>query len=150
MVKSRHRHNYYFEKVTDSMNNTIISLSNKLEKQTSKKNRATLMIAELKKENQQLESTILLMEENAKSTNKYFTDKHNHYKKMFGFTEIGVLNRNQDLEKMLKETTQENRFLKSQLRDKEKEDFLLSEFLREKSLTEEASIYLLDNMEEEE
>lgn len=115
-----------------------------------KKQRATKWIAELKKENQQLESTILLMEENAKSTNKYFTDKHNHYKKMFGFTEIGLLNRNQELEKMLKETTQENRFLNSQLRDKEKEDFLISEFLRGKGLTEEASIYLLDNMEEEE
>lgn len=115
-----------------------------------KKHRATKLIAELKKENQQLESTILLMEENAKSTNKYFTDKHNHYKKIFGFTEVGILDRNQELEKTIKETTQENRFLKSQLRDKEKEDFLLNEFLRKKGLTEEASIYLLDYMEEEE
>lgn len=144
------RNKYVRETRTERLRIHILKLLQEKTKLEEKKQRATELIAELKKENQQLESTILLMEENAKSTNKYFTDKHNHYKKMFGFTEIGVLNRNQDLEKMLKETTQENRFLKSQLRDKEKEYFLLSEFLREKGLTEEASIYLLDNMEEEE
>lgn len=144
------RNKYLRETRTERLRIHILDLLQEKTKLEEKKKRATKLIAELKKENQQLESTILLMDENVKSTNKYFTDKHNHYKKMFGFTEIGVLNRNQDLEKMLKETKQENRFLKSQLRDKEKEDFLLSEFLREKSLTEEASIYLLDNMEEEE
>lgn len=143
------RNKYLRESRTERLRIHGLDLLQEKTKLEEKKQRATKLIAELKKENQELESTILLMDENAKSTKKYFTDKHNHYKKMFGLTEIGVLNRNQELEKMLKETTQENRLLNSQLRDNEKEGFLLNEFLREKGLLEEASIYLLDNIEEE-
>lgn len=128
----------------------IVELTKENVKLIEKKQRATELIAELKKENQQLESTIRLMDENAKSTKNYFTEKHNHYKKMFGFTEIGVLNRNQELEKRLKETTQGKLILQETIKRQAKEEILLREFLREKGLLEEASIYFLDNMEEEE
>lgn len=40
-----------------------------------KKQRATKLIAELKKENQQLKDTILLMDENAKSRNEFWLKK---------------------------------------------------------------------------
>lgn len=56
----------------DLRDTPIKNLSNKLEKQTSKKNRATLIIADLKKENQKLRETILLMEENKESTTRYW------------------------------------------------------------------------------
>lgn len=144
------RNKYLRETRTERLRIHILELLQEKTKLEEKKQRATKLIAELKKENKQLESTIRLMDENEKSTKKYFTEKHNHYKKMFGFTEIGVLNRNQELEKMLKETTQENRFLNSQLRDKEIEVVWLNNFLYEKGLTEEYLIYMLDNEEEEE
>lgn len=40
-----------------------------------KKQRATKLIADLKKENQQLKDTILLMDENAKSRNEFWLKK---------------------------------------------------------------------------
>lgn len=40
-----------------------------------KKQRATKLIAQLKKENQQLKDTILLMDENAKSRNEFWLKK---------------------------------------------------------------------------
>lgn len=42
---------------------------------TKKKERASKLIAELKKENQQLKDTILLMDENAKSRNEFWLKK---------------------------------------------------------------------------
>lgn len=53
----------------------IIELTKENVKLIEKKQRATELIAELKKENQQLKDTILLMDENAKSRNEFWLKK---------------------------------------------------------------------------
>lgn len=53
----------------------IVELTKENVKLIEKKQRATELIAELKKENQQLKDTILLMDENAKSRNEFWLKK---------------------------------------------------------------------------
>lgn len=89
-----------------------------------KKHRATKLIAELKKENKQLESTILLMEENAKSRNNHFNKRLAYYKEHMGDDMMSTVIENKRLEIALMKLREEHKELK------QKYDSLLDDYTR--------------------
>lgn len=76
----------------------IVELTKENVKLIEKKQRATELIAELKKENQELQQTIYLMMENDVSRNRYFKQRIAYYKEHFDADIFDVLNKNKTLE----------------------------------------------------
>lgn len=102
----------------------IVELTQENVKLIDKKQRATKLIGELKKENQQLESTILLMDENAKSRNNHFNRRLAYYKEHMGDDMMSTILENKRLEVALIKLRKEHKELQ------QKYDSLLDDYTR--------------------
>ncbi len=92
------RNKYLRETRTERLRVHIMELLQEKIKLEEKKQRATKLIAELKKENQELQQTIYLMMENDAYRNRYFKQRIAYYKEHIDVDIFDVLNKNKTLE----------------------------------------------------
>lgn len=118
------RNKYLRESRTERLRIHILDLLQEKTKLEEKKHRATKLIAELKKENQELKDTILLMDENAKSRNNYFNTTLVYCKEHMGDDMMSTVLENKRLEVALIRLREEHKGLQ------QKYDALLDDYTR--------------------